>query len=58
MIFKYVTYSGNLYLIHVKFCIYQWHALVHLVIMFNDTMSSLWHILKHQIEVKLLLLSL
>lgn len=48
----------ELYLIHVQFCIYQGHALVHLVVMLNDTMSSLRHILKHQVEVKLLLLSL
>lgn len=50
--------QSKLYLIHIQFCINQRHALVHLVVMFDDTMSSLRYVLKHQIEVKLLFLSL
>ena len=49
--------SHRLYLIHIEFNINQRHPLVHLIVMFNNTVNSFWHIFKHQIEVKLFLIS-
>jgi hypothetical protein len=49
--------TPNHYLIHIKFNIYQWHPLIHLIVMFSNTVNSFWYIFKHQIEVKLILIS-
>jgi hypothetical protein len=48
---------AKLYLVHIEFNIYQRHTLIHLIVMFNNTVNSFWHIFKHQIEVKLFLFS-
>ena len=49
--------SLRLYLIHIEFNINQRHPLVHFIVMFNNTVNSFWLIFKHQIEVKLFLIS-
>lgn len=45
------------YLVSIQLHIYQWYPLVHLIIMFDDTVNSFRDIFKYQIEIKFILFS-
>lgn len=54
-IFIYADLHG--YLEKVEFHVDQWHPLVHLVVVLDDAVHCLWHVLEHKVKVELILLS-
>lgn len=49
--------SSSAHLVKVKFNIYQWHPLAHLIVMPDDPVDSFGNILEHQIKIELILFS-
>ena len=50
------TTRDHTHLVTVQFHMYQWHTLIHLVVLFDNPMNSILYILKHQVKVQLILL--
>ena len=54
---KKLTYYIEIYLIRIKFHIYQWHPLIHFVVVSDHPIDSLRNILKYQVKIKLIFFS-